>query len=598
MTALPHVPIAPHLDPAELRRLAQEAFEGSLLIDELVAATDERALFVVWDSILKRRVALRVHLRPDTQGRTWFERESELLASLDHPAIRAVFAAGRRGTWVYRLSKWIEGESLQDTAARGPRPIPAILKLARDLLGALDYAHAKRIVLRRVVPTTVLIDLNDRAVITDLRFANSCLDVAAPDADPASQPFLAPEVRGGRPGEPAGDLYTAAALLYFAVTGRPPDLEPEQIVPPRTIRPACPQVLERIVLRGLQRDPGKRYHTAHEMGDDLLSDLGDFELQATVSPPGGAASPEDARAWEKRLRRALGDDYELLRELGRGGFGRVFLVRDLALEREVALKVLHPVLTSDPALVERFRREAMLAAQLAHPHIVSIYDIGGRAGLLWYTMAYVPGVSLAALVKTHGAVPVERMIRMLRESLSALQHAHAGGVIHRDLKPENILIQEGDGSVRITDFGLAMAFAGPGRYGGASSHSGTPEFAAPEQLLGERVDHRVDFYALACSAFFALTGRSPFGDGTVEAIIARQTVGGLPNLRDVRPDVSESVMAVLARAAARTPSERFATAESFWAALDDAERPWWRRPARRLLSPLLGPLRPHVKETP
>ncbi|HEX9579484.1 MAG TPA: serine/threonine-protein kinase [Gemmatimonadales bacterium] len=595
MTVPPHVPIAPHLDSAELVRQAVQAFEGTLLIDQLAAATDERALFVVWDIVLKRRAALRVHLRPDTKGRTWFERESELLASLDHPAIRVVFAAGRRGTWVYRLSKWIDGESLLDTVARGPRPIPSIITLARDLLGALDYAHAKRIVLRRVVPTTVMIDLNDRAVITDLRFANSCLDVASEDTDSGSQPFLAPEVRGGRPGEPAGDLYTAAALLYFAITGGPPAVEPEQIVPPRSLRPACPQVLERIVMRGLLREPGKRYLTAHEMGDDLLSDLGDFGLQATVSPPGGASSPEDARAWEKRLRRALGDDYELLRELGRGGFGRVFLVRDLALEREVALKVLHPVLTSDPAVVERFRREAMLAAQLAHPHIVSIYDIGGRAGLLWYTMAYVPGVSLAALVKGQGTVTVERVVRMLRESLSALKHAHAGGVIHRDLKPENILIQEGVGDVRITDFGLAMAFAGPGRYGGASSHSGTPEFAAPEQLLGERVDHRVDFYALACSAFFALTGRSPFGGGTVEAVIARQTVGSLPSLRDVRPDVPDAVMAVLQRAAARTPAERFATAEAFGAALDDAGRPWWRRPARRLLSPLLGPLR--TKET-
>jgi serine/threonine-protein kinase len=598
MTVTPHVPIAPHLDPAELVRQAEQAFDGVMLIDQLVAATDDRALFVAWDIVLKRRVALRVHLRPDTKGRTWFERESELLASLDHPAIRVVFAAGRRGTWVYRMSKWIEGESLLDTVARGPRPIPSIIKLARDLLGAMDYAHAKRIVLRRVVPTSVMIDLNDRAVITDLRFANPCLDVAAPDTDPASQPFLAPEVRGGRPGEPAGDQYAAAALLYFAITGRPPALEPEQTVKPRELRPACPQVLERIVLRGLQRDAGKRYHTAHEMGDDLLSDLGDFELQATVSPPGGSATPEDARAWEKRLRRALGDDYELLRELGRGGFGRVFLVRDLALEREVALKVLHPVLTSDPAVVERFRREAMLAAQLAHPHIVSIYDIGGRAGLLWYTMAYVPGVSLATLVKSQGAMPVDRVVRLLRESLSALRHAHACGVIHRDLKPENILIQEGEGSVRITDFGLAMAFGGPGRYGGASSHSGTPEFAAPEQLLGERVDHRVDFYALACSAYFALTGRSPFGGGTVEAIIARQTVGGLPHLRDVRPDVSEALWAVLARAAARTPPKRFATAEAFWAALDDAVRPWWRRPARRLLSPLLGPLRPRTKENP
>ncbi|HWP37758.1 MAG TPA: serine/threonine-protein kinase [Gemmatimonadales bacterium] len=570
--------------PEELRRTAERMFADTLLIDQLVAASDERVLFLVWDTVLKRRVALRAHLYPHTPGRAWFERESELLAALDHPAIRPVYSAGTRETWAYRISKWIEGESLHDTVRRGPRPIPSIMQLARDLLGALDYAHAKRIILRRVVPTTVMIDLNDRAVITDLRFANACLDVGAHDTNPSSQPFLAPEVRDGQPGDVASDLYTAGALLYFAVTGRVPALDPGQLVPPRAIRPACPQALERIVLRALQREPGSRYLTAHEMGDDLLSDLGDFELQATVTPPGATASPEDVRAWEKRLRRALGDDYELLREVGRGGFGRVYLVRDLALEREVALKVLHPTLTSDPEVVERFRREAQLAAQLAHPHIVSIYDIGGRAGLLWYTMAYVPGVSLAGLVKAQGPLPVDRVVRMLLESLSALEHAHQRGVIHRDLKPENILIQEGVGSVRITDFGLAMAFTGAARYGGASSHSGTPEFAAPEQLLGEHVDTRVDFYALACSAYFALTGRSPFGGGAVEAVIARQTVGGIPDLRDTRPDVPEGLMRALARATARVPTDRFPSAASFAAAVQDAVRPWWRRPLKRLLA--------------
>ncbi len=578
-----HVLIAPHLDPARLFQQAAEIFAGNLEIERVVAATDDRALFVTRDVVLKRRVALRVHLRPDTTGRPWFVRESELLAAVDHPAIRPVYAAGHRDGWAYRISKWIEGESLLEAAARGPRPIPAVLQLARDILSVLEYAHAQRLVIRRIVPTNVMIDLADRAIITDLRYANPCLDVAPREPDPAALPFLAPEVRGGEPGEPSSDIYTAGALLYFAVTGHPPAAEPGAIVPPRAIRPACPQVVERIILRALQANPGARYLTAHEMGDDLLSDLGDFDLQATVPPPLRGASVEDARAWEKRLRRALGDDYELLRELGVGGFGRVYLVRDLALEREVALKVLHPYLTSDPAVVERFRREAQLAAQLNHPHIVSIYEIGGRAGFLWYTMAYVPGVSVAHLIRTKGPVPVTGAARILRESLLALEHAHAHGVVHRDLKPENILIEEPTGSVRITDFGLAIAFKGPGQYGGASSHSGTPEFAAPEQLLGERVDHRVDVYALACVGFFVLSGQSPFGAGAPEAIIARQTLGQLPDLDAVRDDVPDDFIEVLGRAASRRPEDRFPTAKAFREELDDALRPWWARSIRRIL---------------
>ncbi len=572
-----HTLIAPQVNPVELFQQAEELFEGSYQPEQLVAASEERALFVARDLVLKRRVALRVHCQPESPGRVWFERETEVLAALDHPGIRPVYAAGYRGRWAYRVAKWIEGESVLEAVARGPRPIPVVLQMARDLLGMLEYAHAQRIVLRRIVPSAVMLDLNDRATVTDLRWSNFCLEVAQPDTDPLSQPFLAPEIRRGGPGEPASDVYAAAALLYFAVTGRPPALEPEALISPCVLRETCPRALERLILRALKRHPRERYLTAHEMGDDLLSDLGDFELKATVSPPHGAWA-EDGRAWEKRLRRALGDDYELLRELGTGGFGRVYLVRDLELEREVALKVLHPFLTSNPAVVERFRREAQLAAQLNHPNIVSIYGTGGRAGLLWYTMAYVDGTSLAALIRNEGPQPLARVARWMTQILSALEHAHGHGVVHRDLKPENVLIEKASGAVRITDFGLALAFQEHPALGGASSRSGTPEFAAPEQLLGEPVDHRADLYAATAVAFFALTGIPPFGGGSIESIVARQALGQLPDLEAFRDDVPEALVRVLAQGAARLPADRFPTAADYAAALHRSLQPWWARP--------------------
>jgi serine/threonine-protein kinase len=580
-----HSLIAPQVNPVELFQQAEEVFEGVYQPEQLVAASQERALFVARDLVLKRRVALRIHYRPESPGRAWFERETEVLAALDHPGIRPVYTAGYLGPWAYRVSKWIEGESVLDAVARGPRPIPVVLQMARDLCSMLEYAHAQRIVLRRIVPSAVMVDLNDRATVTDLRWSNFCLEVAQPDTDPFSQPFLAPEIRRGEPGEPSSDVYAAAAVLYFAVTGQPPALEPEALVPPCALREACPRALERVLLRALKRWPRERYFTAQEMGDDLLSDLGDFELQATVAPPHGAWT-EDARAWEKRLRRALGDDYELLRELGSGGFGRVYLVRDLELEREVALKVLHPFLTSNPTVVERFRREAQLAAQLNHPHIVSIYDTGGRAGLLWYTMAYVDGLSLAALVRNDGPQPVGRVVRWLTQILSALEHAHAQGVVHRDLKPENVLIENASGAVRITDFGLALAFQEHPGAAGASSRSGTPEFAAPEQLLGEPVDHRADLYSATAVAFFSLTGVPPFGGGTIESIVARQSLGQLPDLKAFRDDVPDALVRVLARGAARQPAERFASATEYAATLQRSLQPWWARPLAALRAAL------------
>src|SRR5881628_2589057 len=185
--------------------------------------------------------------------------------------------------------------------------------------------------------------------------------------------------------------------------------------------------------------------------------------------------------------------------------------------------------------MERFRREAQLAGGLRHPSIVSIYDISSRAGLQWYTMELVPGTNLAQLVHKQGPLSVDQTVRLVDQGLSALEHAHALGLVHRDLKPENMLI-EPDGRLRITDFGLALALRGDGRYGGATSRSGTPQFASPEQLLGEKVTPRADLYSLSAVGYFALLGRPPFEGPTTEAILAKQTTNDLPPLHAARAE--------------------------------------------------------------
>jgi serine/threonine-protein kinase len=165
---------------------------------------------------------------------------------------------------------------------------------------------------------------------------------------------------------------------------------------------------------------------------------------------------------------------------------------------------------------------------------------------------------------------VDRVVRLLREALSALAHAYASGLVHRDLKPENLLI-EPDGSVRITDFGLALALRGvAGRFGGATSQSGTPQFASPEQLLGERVDQRSDLYSLAAVAVYALLGRPPFPGLTPEQVLARQTTNQLPSLRDARPDLPEELAEVLERALQAEVELRFPSAAEFLQALHRA----------------------------
>jgi serine/threonine-protein kinase len=557
--------------PLAIFERVEAALGHRFRLETMVAASRERVLFTAHDRLLSRRVSLRVNLYPDDTTRAWFLREAEALAQLDHPAIRHVYDAGLVGDLAYRVGNWIEGESLLEANQRGPRPFPAVHILARDVLSGLEHAHAHGIIVRRIVPQSLLVNLAGRGTVTDLRFCNWTLSAIPPGEVPGGQAFMAPEVRDGAAGDPASDIYTAGAILYFAVTGVEPPLDPRQLKPPSALRPHVPRAIERILLRALQFDTDDRYLSAAEMLEDFASDAGSFEAPA-VAAVGLRHLPsegDDGRHWEKRLRRALGDDYELLAPLGTGGYGRVYRVRDLHLEREVALKVLHPQLTADPAVVERFRREAQLAARLNHPNIVNIYDIGGRSGLLWYTMELVNGPNVAQLVEREGPLPLDQVVRLLKEALSALAHAHASGLVHRDLKPENLLL-ETDGSLRITDFGLALALRGQGRFGGATSRSGTPMFASPEQLLGERVDQRSDLYSLAAVAYYALLGRPPFTGTNVEQILSRQTANQRPDLRGGREDVSEDLVRVLERAMHSEVEQRYPSAAEFLQALNRA----------------------------
>jgi eukaryotic-like serine/threonine-protein kinase len=562
-------------DPLAAFERTRVALGERYRLERIAASNADRVLFEAYDETLKRRVSIRVNFFRDAAIRAWFLREAEALGQLDHPAVRHVYDAGVAGDVAYRIGTWIDGEGLHEAVRRGPRIIPAVLSLARDLLGALDHAHLHGIIVRRLPPPSVLVGASGRGTITDLRWSSYTLPVIPPGAAPTMTMYMAPEVRDGAVGDPASDVYTAGALLYFAVTGQEPPLDAREARRPTELRPTCPRAIERIVLRALNRAPEDRYLTAAEMLEDLASDAGTFETRAAAVIQAPFAGGEDRARWEKWLRRALGDDYELLSLLGTGGFGRVYKVRDLHLEREVALKVLNPAITQDTEVIERFRREAQLAARLNHPNIVNIYDIAGRFGLIWYTMELIDGPSLAQLVEREGPLPMDRVLRLLREALSALAHAHGMGLVHRDIKPENILIDP-SGSVQITDFGLALALRG--KYGGATSQSGTPQYASPEQLLGERVDQRSDLYSLAAVAYYALLGTPPFPGVTTEQVLARQTTNQFPLPRAQRDDVSEAFERVLDRALSADVESRFPSAAEFLQAVNRAAESSPREP--------------------
>ena len=273
-----------------------------------------------------------------------------------------------------------------------------------------------------------------------------------------------------------------------------------------------------------------------------------------------------------RLSSALAGRYTIERELGRGGMATVYLADDLKHRRKVAIKVLRPELT-EVLGPERFDREIQIVAGLNHPHILPLYD-SGAAPLLWFSMPYVRGESLRQKLSRERQLPIDQAIAIVRQVASALDHAHAHGLIHRDIKPENILLHEGEAMV--SDFGIAFASGEAGKRGrgeterltGTGIMLGTPAYMSPEQAAGERtLDARSDVYSLACVLYELLAGEPPYTGVTAQALIAKRFTDPIPRVRRLRATVSPAVEQAIMKALATTPADRFSSAAAFIEAL-------------------------------
>ncbi len=578
-------------DPLLGRRLGD--FDVLELLGQGAMARVYRALQVS----PKRPVALKVFqegLLPYGELAERFLREAEYLAQFEHPNILPVYAAGRADGFSYIAMRLVRDGTLGEWL-RSPRPACEVVSLLSDVASALARVHARGGVHRDLKPTNVLVD-GRSAFLADFGLARLAEDstLTGTHAFLGTIRYMSPEQLERRPATPASDVFSFGVVLFEALAGVHPFPEAPvhegpvarlaalaNLPAPVLGRADLPPGIDRVIARCLQLLPEARYADAAALHDDLVSIP--WPSEASLGAP--AASPQAAvptvvlassssrppdPSTATMLTRAFGR-YVLRGELGHGGMGVVYRAWDPSLDREVALKVVKAGELAEPAQVERFDREARLAARLRHPGIVPVHEVGVLEGRHYFTMDLIEGRSLKEIL-VERTTPLGQVVRLLAQVARAVDHAHRNGVVHRDLKPQNVLV-EGLDRALVADFGLARDVKWEGAQQATVSGQimGTPAYMAPEQARGERgaVDARSDVWALGAILYEALAGRPPFQGESPFEVISQVLSDDPTPPRRMDPAAPRDLEVVCLKALEKDAARRYASAADL---ADDLDR--------------------------
>jgi serine/threonine protein kinase/tetratricopeptide (TPR) repeat protein len=293
-------------------------------------------------------------------------------------------------------------------------------------------------------------------------------------------------------------------------------------------------------------------------------------IEAPTTPPTATTQRIGSRSsLDFAPGRHFGDRYQIVEEIGRGGMGVVYKAIDRELDRVVALKMIRPELSSDPKMVEQFKRELTLASEISHEHVIRIHDLGETGGIKYISMKYIDGSSLRDLIRTTGRLTTEKAIGIAEQVCMALAAAHKQGVIHRDLKPENIMLDR-KGNVYVMDFGIARSL-GAAEVTAKGMIIGSPHCMSPEQAQGRTADTRSDIYSLGCILYEMVTGRKVFDADTVEALIHKHVSEAPASPSDLNPRIPRSLEAVVLKCLEKDPARRYASAAELKDALGAIE---------------------------
>lgn len=512
------------------------------------------------DTKLGRTVALKLlpaGSEEDKKAKRRLLQEARAASSLNHPNIVTIYSIEQMESADFIVMEYVEGDTLKSIMERGPLEVSQLLDLGSQIADGLAAAHGAGFIHRDIKPANILVTHRGQAKILDFGLAktlqiedenlsaeNTLSRLTKTGMIVGTIAYMSPEQTRGEPLDARTDLFSLGCVLYEAATGKVPFSGPSVLSvlheiatvdppPPSSISQNLPLGLDTILARALTKERNQRYSSAAEFAAALRG-------------------------------LTFANRYQIIRELGRGGMGIVYLAHDPLLERDVAIKVISPELLT-PESVERFKREARVVAKMEHPGIVGIHDIGEHAGSLFFVMPFAKGTNLRSLMR-EGTLSLGDVIDIGIHAADALEYSHAQGVVHRDVKPENIMVSRQDSEIhiRITDFGLAVATT-ENRLTRTGSFVGTIAYLSPEQLSTKATDHRSDIYSLGIVLYECLTGQPPFS-GEVQSVlyrIAHETPDPL-RLRgaDVREELEDIVMQCLEKDPARRPQHAKEVAEA------------------------------------
>ncbi|MFN7974929.1 MAG: serine/threonine-protein kinase [Acidobacteriota bacterium] len=495
-----------------------------------------------WDTVKERPVTLRRFTAPQSEPSKIERllREATFAMKLQHANILTVYDVGEEAGVKYVATEYAEGQNLRARLEAGERldPYRAADVIAQVAL-ALDHAHRQGVVHRNLRPETILILTNgDVAKVRDFGFADRLTDTLKASGEKRNPLlYMAPEQILGKKIDERSDVYSLGTILFELLFGHPP-FTGEDIIYQHVSRPVTfprdaariPDRLRRVVLRSLEKDPGRRFQSAREIAD---------ELRRTEVEPGTLI---DAR-------------YEIQAEIGTGGMGKVYRARDRELDETVALKILKSEYGESSDALGRFLREIKLARKISHPNVVKVYDMGRFRGSRFISMELISGPSLDQWVRQRSRIDIDAALRIVKPILSALHAAHELGIVHRDVKPQNVLLHQGT-IPKIVDFGIARGMNSEG-VTLSGEVLGSPKYMSPEHIEEGTLDRRADVYAVGVLMYLLFSGREPFTGENPTAILLKHIHEPPKRPRALNPEVPDWLERVVMRCLEKDPERRY-----------------------------------------